>query len=149
MERVEKIIRKEIIMNNFNLNFEGYWRDCNKGGLPTYSGIYFVYRCRYNEQNDTVTLIDIIYIGQAENIHDRHINHEKEELFKNQLLPGEEICISCAPVESNLDVVENALIFAQKPILNEKGKDRFLYGEVHLSLNGACSGVKYTDFTIK
>lgn len=24
-------------MNNFNLNFEGYWRDCNKGGLPTYS----------------------------------------------------------------------------------------------------------------
>ena len=91
----------------------------------------------------------ILYIGQAENIHDRHINHEKEELFKSQLLSGEEICISCAPVESNLDVVENALIFAQKPILNEQGKDRFLYSEVHLSLNGACSGVKYTDFTIK
>lgn len=111
--------------------------------------MYLVYRCNYNVQNDTVNLIEIIYIGQADNIHDRHIRHEKEQIFKSQLQEGEELCFSCAKVEQDLDLVENALIFAQKPILNEKGKDRFLYGEVHLSLNGACSGVKYTDFTIK
>lgn len=107
-------------MKDYILNFEGYWRDCNKGGLPTYKGVYLVYRCNYNVQNDTVNLIEIIYIGQAENIHDRHIRHEKEQIFKSQLQEGEELCFSCAKVEQDLDLVENALIFAQKPSLNEK-----------------------------
>lgn len=49
-------------MKDYILNFEGYWRDCNKGGLPTYKGVYLVYRCNYNVQNDTVNLIEIIYI---------------------------------------------------------------------------------------
>lgn len=69
-------------MKDYILNFEGYWRDCNKGGLPTYKGVYLVYRCNYNVQNDTVNLIEIIYIGQAENIHDRHIRHEKSKYLK-------------------------------------------------------------------
>ena len=50
-------------MKDYILNFEGYWRDCNKGGLPTYKSVYLVYRCNYNVQNDTVNLIEIIYIG--------------------------------------------------------------------------------------
>lgn len=136
-------------MKDYILNFEGYWRNCNRGSLPAYQGIYLVYRCRYNLQNDTVTLIDIIYIGQAENIHDRHIHHEKELLFQSQLHEGEEICISCAQENHDLDLVENALIFAQKPILNEQGKDGFAYGESHFILRGACSCMKYTDFTIR
>lgn len=136
-------------MKDYILNFEGYWRNCNRGSLPAYQGIYLVYRCRYNPQNDTVTLIDIIYIGQAENMHDRHIHHEKELLFQSQLHEGEEICISCAQVNHDLDLVENALIFAQKPILNEQDKDGFAYGESHFILGGACSCMKYTDFTIR
>lgn len=39
-------------MKKFLLNFEGYWRDCNKNGLPAYPGIYKVYRCQYDEQNN-------------------------------------------------------------------------------------------------
>lgn len=136
-------------MKDYILNFEGYWRDCNKDGLPTYKGVYLVYRCNYNVQNDTVNLIEIIYIGQAENIHDRHINHEKEQIFKSQLQKGEELCFSCAKVELNLDLVENALIFAQKPFLNEKGKDNYAYDEAHFVLSGSCTGMKYTDFTMR
>ena len=30
-------MQEEIL--SYNLNFEGYWRDINKGGLPTYSGM--------------------------------------------------------------------------------------------------------------
>lgn len=136
-------------MKDYILIFEGYWRDCNKGGLPTYKGVYLVYRCNYNVQNDTVNLIEIIYIGQAENIHDRHISHEKEQIFKSQLQKGEELCFSCAKVEQNLDLVENALIFAQKPFLNEKGKNNYAYDEAHFVLSGSCTGMKYTDFTIR
>ena len=136
-------------MKDYILNFEGYWRDCNKSGLPTYPGIYLVYRCRYNPQNDTVSLIDIIYIGKADNIRDRHKCHEKEMMFKSQLLQDEEICISCAKITEDIDFVENALIFVQKPLLNEQGKDRFANGQIHVSLNGTCSGMKYTNFSIK
>ena len=41
-----------LLMKEFLLNFEGHWRDCNKNGLPTYPGIYMVYRCQYDEQNN-------------------------------------------------------------------------------------------------
>ena len=136
-------------MNEYRLNFEGYWRGCKRTSIPTYKGVYFVYRCTYNSQNDTVNLIDIIYIGQAGNVHDRLINHEKEHNFRLQLLEGEELCFSCAKVEQDLDIVENALIFVQKPMLNEQGVDSFPYGETHLILSGACTGMKYNDFIIR
>ena len=62
-------------MKEIQLNFEGYWRESNKGGLPSYSGVYLVYRCVYNDKTNRVTLIDIIYIGKSDNVHDRHIKH--------------------------------------------------------------------------
>lgn len=102
-------------MKDFHLKFEGYWRDRNKGGLPNYSGIYIVYRSVYNAQTDKVSLIEIIYIGKADNIHDRHLDHEKYEVFLSQLQYGEELCYSCAPLDKDVEVVENALIFAQSP----------------------------------
>ena len=106
-------------MKDYILNFDWYWRECNKNGLPTYSGIYLVYRSRYNPQNDRVSLVEIIYIGQTDNIRGRLINHEKYELFLSQLIEQEELCYSCAEVVEDIDMVENALIFAQKPVLND------------------------------
>lgn len=135
-------------MKNYILNFDGYWRECNKRDLPTYSGIYLVYRSRYNPQNDTVSLVEIIYIGQTDNIHDRLINHEKKELFLSQLREHEELCYSCAEVVEDIDLVENALIFAQKPILNDLGKDNYNYSRAHFLLNGSCTHMKYTNFNI-
>lgn len=136
-------------MKDYKLNFEGYWRDCNKNGLPTYAGIYLVYRCLYNAQTNTVELVDIIYIGQADNIHDRHINHEKYSDFTSLLLEGQELCYSCVPLTENRDLVENALIFAQKPVLNEQGKYNYNYTEAHISSEGACTCLKYTDFNMR
>lgn len=136
-------------MEEFSLNFEGYWRDCNKNGLPNYSGVYLVYRCKYIIQTNTVSLIDIIYIGQAENIHDRHLNHEKYEDFKNMLQEGEELCFSCVSVNKGLDLVENALIFSQKPVLNEQGKYNYNFTEAHIETTGACACLKYTNFNMR
>lgn len=135
-------------MKEINLNFEGYWRDCNKSGLPTYSGVYLVYRCFYNHRADTVSLVDIIYIGKAANINKRHENHEKYEMFLSCLQQGEELCYSCATVENNLEEVENALIFAQKPLLNDQGKFEFNYPKVHVVASGSCACIKYDNFYI-
>lgn len=135
-------------MKDYILNFDGYWRECNKNGLPTYSGIYLVYRSRYNPQNDTVSLVEIIYIGKTDNIHDRLIKHEKYDLFVSQLREHEELCYSCAEVVEDIELVENALIFVQKPALNDQGKDSYNYSRAHFVLDGSCTRMKYTNFNI-
>ena len=136
-------------LKSYSLNFEGYWREINKNGIPSKSGIYLVYRSVYDANSNTVGLKDIIYIGQAENLHDRIAKHEKLDDFNAQLQQGEELCYSVASVSSaDLDVVENALIFAQKPVLNGNLKDSFNHGAVTVKLDGRCACMKYTDFKI-
>lgn len=62
----------------FTQDIEGYWRDVNKGGLPSYSGVYFVYtycaQCRRGRSFDK----ERIYIGTADNINSRIASHEKD-----------------------------------------------------------------------
>ena len=137
------------LLKAYSLYFNGYWREINKSGVPSKSGIYLVYRCVYNDKSNTVGLKEIIYIGQAKNVHDRIANHDRLEDFNAQLQRNEELCYAVAEVpSSDLDVVENALIFAQKPILNESLKDSFNYGAVTVKVDGRCACMRYTDFKI-
>jgi excinuclease UvrABC nuclease subunit len=136
-------------IKTYSLNFKGYWREENKNRIPSKAGVYLVYRCVYNTKNNTVGLKDIIYIGQAKNVHDRIVNHDKLDDFKAQLQSGEELCYSFAEIqETELDIIENALIFAQKPVLNNNLKDSFNFGAVIVKLDGRCACMKYTDFKI-
>lgn len=137
-------------MNEFNLNFNGYWRYQNRMGIPNTSGVYLVYRARYNEKENTVGLLEIIYIGQALNMRERINNHDKISEFEQELLQGEELCFACAEVSEYLDEVENALIFAQKPKLNEKLRDGYKYKiPAKFKIDGKCILLKYTDFSIE
>ena len=103
-------------MKRYNINFKGYRRDCNKATLPHYSGIYMVYRCTYDSTTRKVTLKEIIYIGQAKDLCERLDKHEKYPLFLKACELGEEICYAYANISmDDLDIVENALVFAQKP----------------------------------
>ena len=139
--------KKEI--KQYHLNFRGYWREINKGGIPAVSGVYLVYRCNYNTLQDTVRLNEILYIGQSENVHDRIANHEKASQFSSKLQNGEELCYACAEVaKADLNIVENALIFAQKPILNDVLKDTFNFGKVAIKADGRCACLTYTDYSI-
>lgn len=131
------------------LNFRGYWRHVNRGGLPEISGVYAVYRCRYNQTTDKVTLLEIIYIGQTDNIRERLWDHDKYNDFVKELQSGEELCYTCAEVEKNsLDLVENALIFAQKPKLNVLMLNTYNHQPVHIKIDGCCACMRYTDFSI-
>lgn len=136
-------------IKEYSLNFQGYWREANKGGVPSKSGIYLVYRCLYNSEQNTVGLKEIIYIGQSVDVHERIVNHDKLDEFNAKLQRGEELCYSFAEVdEENLNIVENALVFAQKPVLNDQFKDKFNYSPVAIKLDGRCACMAYTDFTI-
>lgn len=134
---------------SYQLNFRGYWRHCNRNGLPAITGVYAVYRCTYNQTNDKVTLLEIIYIGKTENINERHKSHEKLTLFQNELRDGEELCYTCAEVDDrSLSLIENALVFAQKPRLNDRLVDTYDYQSAHIKIDGCTACMKYTDFTI-
>lgn len=136
-------------MHTYKINFQGYWRDINKGNIPAKPGVYLVYRGKYDSSTDTIGLIEIIYIGQGENVQQRIANNEKEELLKQQLRDGEELVYAFAPVKpEELDIIEQSLIFAQKPIVNEAHKEKFEQEEAAFKIDGQCIGLKYTDYTI-
>lgn len=136
-------------MKRYNINFKGYRRDCNKATLSHYCGIYMVYRCIYDSLTDKVTLKEIIYIGQAEDLCDRLNNHDKRPLFLKACERGEEICYAYANVSmDDLNIVENALVFAQKPRLNFDLVDSFNYDSAAFLVEGKCALLDYTDFTI-
>ena len=137
-------------MKKYNVLFNGYRRDVNNAGLPTYSGIYIVYRCTFNEGKQTVSLKELLYIGKAENIQERILNHNKRPEFMAALIEGEQICYSYAEVkEQDLDIVENALVYAQKPRLNEELVDSYNHEPAQFNIEGKCSLLNYTYFSIE
>ena len=113
-------------MKTYNLHFDGSWSDSIRDELPEYSGIYLVYRGTLDRGQFLCR--EIIYIGQAENIRERHKIHEKREQFLAKRRMSEVIFYSCAQVAtSDLDRVENALIYEMRPVLNDKLTESFPY----------------------
>lgn len=136
-------------MNKYNVTFKGYRRDVNKGGLPSYGGVYIVYCCTFNEEEETVKLRKLIYIGKAININDRINNHDKYNDFKKQLKQGEQLCYAYASVSPDeRSVVENGLIFMQKPELNDDLTEHFNYADSEFNIDGRCALLKMKSFTI-
>lgn len=136
-------------MDRYIITFKGYRRQKSISTLPTFSGIYLVYRCVYNDNSNTVSLRELLYIGQASDINHRINNHEKMDLFKEKLNEGEELAYSYAQISiDKLDIVENAMIYAEHPPLNDKGTDSFNYPASSFTVDGACALVKHRSFTI-
>jgi hypothetical protein len=136
-------------MESYNVTFKGYRLDDNKDSLPTYGGVYLVYCCTYNKEEDTVSLKRLIYIGQTINLHDRLCNHDRYDDFKGQLHEGEQLCYSYAAVPlEDKDVIENGLIYMQKPPLNNSLTDIFNYGDSQFIIDGACALLRMKNFSI-
>lgn len=123
------------------LNFDGYWREVDKGSIPARSGIYLVYVCKYNELQDTVSLDKLIYIGEADNVCDRIANHKKWPEWYQYVPEGSEVCFSFAGVTSpDRERAEAALIYYHKPSCNEEYIDSFPFDDTKLNPLGDVSG---------
>jgi hypothetical protein len=124
-------------LQTFSIKIEGYWRDSRKRGVPFYSGIFFVYECRHNEAPDTVTLLLIIYIGEADNINDRIANHPRYQEWKSFLREGNELCFSAAPVPvAHRTQIKAAFIHQCQPIANKDYKDAFRFEDTTIQSVG-------------
>jgi len=122
---------------SFTQNFDGYWRESNKNGLPKQSGIYCVYECTYNESTKYVSITKLLYIGESEDVNQRIANHERLEDWKKQLSKGCILCYSFTPISSNFRTrVEAALIKAHRPICNTEYVNEFPFERTNVTTKG-------------
>ncbi len=121
----------------FDTEFKGYWREPNIGGVPEESGVYCVYECTYNASEKTVSIYELIYIGESDNVRNRIETHEKKDDWKQHVRNGNELCFSFARFPStDRDRVEAALIFCHKPPVNDEYKDSFPFDRTTISISG-------------
>ena len=133
-----------------NLDFRGYWREVNKSGIPTESGIYAVYVCKYNPKpKDTVAITKLIYIGEAKDVNDRISKHEKWTEWREEVPSTFELCFSFAKVSSpDRERAECALIYHHKPTCNDECKDSFPYEDTTVVSAGRHKFIK-SPITVK
>lgn len=134
---------------SYTLNFDGYWREPNVGGLPAQSGIYGVYAATFNQQAGTVTLNRLIYIGESADVRARVANHEKWPLWKRQLRAGEIVCLNAATISGEADRlrVEAAMIYKHKPICNDEYTSNFPFDTTTVTTTGK-NALMETYFTV-
>lgn len=110
----------------YDQQFNGYWREPNKAGIPAMSGIYCVYECSYNLIDKSVFLHRLIYIGESDNINARIANHEKLALWQTNVRAGNELCYSFTAIHAfDRFRVEAALINYHQPPVNTQYKTSF------------------------
>lgn len=123
-------------MKTIKLNYEGYWREPNFNGVPVYSGVYSFYECKFNADK-TVTLVNLLYIGQAKNCRERVVGHNKLDEMRSSLTTGNVLCVHTAPLnELDKDRSENALIYHHQPPFNDLLKDSFNYDTTSIMCGG-------------
>lgn len=135
-------------METFNINIQGYWREINKAGIPAHSGVYFVYKTKFNPNTSTVTLKEVLYVGETDNVKTRIAEHELFNEWKNHLEPGYELSFSTGSVPLPVRArITAAFIFDLKPITNSKYKNEFPFEGTTIIVTGMTSCLK-TNFTV-
>lgn len=133
-------------MKEYSLNFNGYFRDEVIGtSLLHEPGIYLVYR-GVNKDAKTCMLNELIYIGEAGDIHDRHVKdgefvHEHHQDFLNACNTDETPYYAFAKLlggEEERQRVEAAMIKKMQPRLNSKNTKTFNDPATTVKVSGSC-----------
>lgn len=122
----------------YDLDFKGYWREPNIGGLPAESGVYGVYCATHDKSTDQVTLNRLIYIGESGDVRKRVDGHEKLPEWKRQLRHDEQLCFNAALISPAADRerAEAAMIYRHKPVCNDQYKYTFPFDSTTITTRG-------------
>jgi hypothetical protein len=119
------------------IHISGYWRDLNKSEIRKSSGIYFVYESFFDERAQTIDLLRLLYVGEAENVRARIMDHESYVSWLSNLGPGKELCYAFAPVDFfHRERVKAAFVITHKPPANINPEAPFLYDKTTLVSTG-------------
>ena len=123
-----------------NITFDGYWLEDNLNQIPVLSGIYCIYECTYVQKTNSVTLHQLIYIGESENVRNRIASHKKWGEWKYHIKAGNRLCFSHGYANPLIrERAEAAMIFQHKPELNEDFKNWFPFDTTTIELDGKIS----------
>lgn len=137
------------LLPSYKKSFKGYYLDRDISSLPHDSGVYMIYRCVYDEKTDEVNLKELFYIGKASDLFQEVRYHKRRNEFLAQAKVGEEICYSYTLVsKQQYDIIENALVFMQKPRLNTNLVDSYDHQDAAFHFSGSCSMLKLIDYKI-
>jgi hypothetical protein len=147
-KRIEVKQEEKMAAQTYKIEFNGYWREENKAGVPDESGIYCVYTCTHNKQDKTVTLHKLVYIGESDKVRTRISNHERQGDWESHLKSGQELCYSFGAIASvSRERCEAAMIFKHKPPENTEYVDSFPYDQTTINLSGRIEFLQ-TFFTV-
>lgn len=120
----------------YNQEFNGYWREPNKGGIPSISGVYCVYECT-NVDARNLDIKRLIYIGESADINYRIINHDKLPLWQRFVRAGNELCYSYTKINApDRFRVEAAFINRHKPPVNTEYINSFPFDKTNIITRG-------------
>lgn len=124
-------------MKTIVLSFKGYWREVKKSAVPEVSGVYCVYAATYHGETETVSLRELLYVGESSDVRDRLANHERLKDWKRRLKAGETLCYAVATVNSSdRERAEAAVIYRHKPPCNVEYVNRFPFETTHIETSG-------------
>ena len=123
-------------MGKFHLKFEGYWVETKTSGIPDQSGVYCVYVCSYDENENTVDLKRLIYIGESGSVRKRITEHEKWSAWRLFRNTGQLLCFNFAPVTDGRNQAEAACIYEHQPPGNTEYKDNFSFDSTTVTTSG-------------
>ena len=97
----------------------------------------------------TVSLQRLLYIGEAANVRDRIMNHDRWADWKRQLKFGETICVNTAVIspEADRQRAEAAMIFKHKPPYNTEYVDSFPFDTTSITTSGK-NALMHATFTV-
>lgn len=123
----------------YYLKFNSYVADPKV--LPSVSGIYLLRKTK--RKTDDTLLVDLLYIGKAENLNERFSDPNKHEGYlKAQKMCSDSkdnsyVSISYAECPRNdLERVEACLIYVNKPKLNTLNTETYDYDETIVYVSG-------------
>jgi len=146
-------------MDSFAIEFDGYWRERKKGGIPAEPGVYCVYTCIYSGKKQTysppggcrtgmVRHEKLVYIGASENVRECIADHVKQADWESHIDTREELCFSFGAMDAEtLERCAAALIFKHKPPENSEYARDFPFDTTSLTLSGT-GGFLSKSFTV-
>ncbi|WP_156105352.1 hypothetical protein [Litchfieldella xinjiangensis] len=120
-----------------SLTFSGYWRDSEANQVPEEAGLYCVFSCRNDTEEDGISVQKLLYVGISRNVRHRITHHDDKPHWESYLGEGESLCYSIAPVSHIYrERCQAAMIHAHQPPANQEYRDAFPFDATRLSLHG-------------
>jgi hypothetical protein len=122
---------------NLNIEFDGYWTEKTMGNIPSHPGIYCVYECKYDAEENGIAIHKLISIDGSIDVNESVSHYKNLYRWKRHVGNGNQLCFSFASVGSGQrGRVKAALVFQHKPPLNGEFKDSFPFDKTTLSVRG-------------